>query len=1006
MISRGSEWRRWEPHIHAPGTVINNQFKGPNAWEGYLTSLENAMPAIEAIGVTDYYVTDTYEEVLRHHGEGRLPNVKLIFPNIELRLDVATKSGFVNMHLLINPEDPDHLEKVHRLFSQLHFSVSEDHFDCTRAELIRLGKKLCPDITDDHVALAKGAEQFKVPFRGLQQAWKDNAWAKENILIAVAGGTNDGTSGMRQASDQTIRREIERFAHIIFTSSEAQQRFWTGRGSSDEAQIRDRYKNLKPCLHGSDAHRNEDVATPFGDRFSWIKGDPKFDALRQACIDPAGRAYVGSEPPQTFALSQVIASISVHDACWVSPSTIPLNRGLVAVIGARGSGKTALVDMIASGCDAVDRSQWAGADSMNPSDRSQWAGADSMNPSFLSRAHSILRDETVEVNWSAGEPTSRHLDGRDAIDLAHYPRVRYLSQQFVEELCSASGATDELLKEVERIIFEAHPIETREGAIDFEQLREGRVQIHRKAREREAMAIVQMSEQIGDEHEKDRLKAMYGAQIADKTKLISDYTNDLAKLIVQGSEDRIARHSAISEAVEKKRTQNRNLIAQRRAFVLLQAEVNSLRTSGAPEALRQLRARYVSAHMNDQQWQAFLLDYKGPVDANLADYIQWADKEIEKLRGIPPAPNEDVKVPYILDTADLAEVSLAVLEAEMARIEKLIGADQNTRMRYAELTKRITVETSKLEDMKEKLKDAEEASVRIRELNIERDAAYQRIFEALIAEKTALEELYEPLMERLAAATGTVGKLAFSVTRTADAKKWALEAEKNLLDLRRQGPFRGRGSLVDEARAELVAAWEQGSADDVKKAMSDFRKKHQQNLLKHSPVPEDKRDEMRAWLKRFAHWLFSVDHLDINYSISYDGVDIRKLSPGTRGIVLLLLYLALDETDERPLIIDQPEENLDPKSVLDELVGLFMKVKSRRQVVVVTHNANLVINTDADQVIIAEAVPHRQHVLPLITYVAGGLENADIRKNVCDILEGGEHAFRERARRLRVHLDR
>ncbi|MCY1464820.1 hypothetical protein D3C87_2111140 [compost metagenome] len=72
----------------------------------------------------------------------------------------------------------------------------------------------------------------------------------------------------------------------------------------------------------------------------------------------------------------------------------------------------------------------------------------------------------------------------------------------------------------------------------------------------------------------------------------------------------------------------------------------------------------------------------------------------------------------------------------------------------------------------------------------------------------------------------------------------------------------------------------------------------------------------------------------------------------------------------------------------------------------VTHNANLVINTDADQIIVADAGPHLTGGLPLISYKAGGLENASIRKAVCDILEGGEQAFRERARRLRVRLDR
>ena len=84
MTGRGSEWQRWEPHIHAPGTVVNNQFKGPSAWEDYLSALEAVTPAIEAIAVTDYYVTKTYEQVLGYKNAGRLPSTKLIFPNVEL----------------------------------------------------------------------------------------------------------------------------------------------------------------------------------------------------------------------------------------------------------------------------------------------------------------------------------------------------------------------------------------------------------------------------------------------------------------------------------------------------------------------------------------------------------------------------------------------------------------------------------------------------------------------------------------------------------------------------------------------------------------------------------------------------------------------------------------------------------------------------------------------------------------------------------------------------------
>jgi AAA domain, putative AbiEii toxin, Type IV TA system len=241
--------------------------------------------------------------------------------------------------------------------------------------------------------------------------------------------------------------------------------------------------------------------------------------------------------------------------------------------------------------------------------------------------------------------------------------------------------------------------------------------------------------------------------------------------------------------------------------------------------------------------------------------------------------------------------------------------------------------------------------------------------------------------------------------RTADVGRWA-EAGEELLDLRRQGPFKGRGTLGQLADAALKVAWETGDPQVVSAAMASFRSEHQDALLERSPIPKSEEADYREWSKRFAKWLYGTDHIKIQYSIDYDGLDIRKLSPGTRGIILLLLYLALDDADDRPLIIDQPEENLDPKSIFDELVGLFLQAKSKRQVIMVTHNANLVVNADADQIIVAQAGPHVPGELPPISYFSGGLETADIRKAVCDILEGGEHAFRERARRLRVALER
>jgi hypothetical protein len=992
MLSRGSEWRRWEPHIHAPGTTMNNQFHGPNAWDEYLTALEKATPIIEAIAVTDYYVTDTYEKVLAYKASGRLPHAKLIFPNVELRLDVATaRAGFVNLHLFVSPEDPHHLEELRRLLSRLRFNVMQDRFDCTRADLIRLGKKADPTIIGDEAALTYGANQFKVNFQKLREVFSESGWAKKNILIAVAGGATDGTSGVREAADQTLRREIEGFAHVIFAGSDQQREFWLGQRDLGPDAVRARYGGLKPCLHGSDAHKLQDVASPFGNRFSWIKGALEFDALRQACINPEGRAYVGEQPPRSAIPSQVISHARIDEAPWAVTPDLPLNPGLIAIIGARGSGKTALADVIAAGCDAIPPAGW-NAD-------------ENISPSFLARARRLIGKATTTLTWGGGATVTRALDGSDANNHLSFPRARYLSQQFVEELCSAKGVSDGLVNEIERVIFESHSQDDREWAIDFAELRDRQTTRFQQAREREAEAISDISDRIASEFEKESLVVMLTAQVALKKKNVEEYTADRAKLVVKGTEAQVARHTQLNGAAQQLRNKIQTYGNQRRTFVALQDEVRSTRATGSPEMLRQTRARHGASGMTDQQWDEFMLIYKGDVDKSLSAYIAWADGEVSKLIGVKP-PAGDPNVPLIADGPDLALLPLAPIAAEMTRLEALFSADKLVRDQYAALTGRIAQENSALKTFETRLADAHGAAARRKHLQTERDDTYGRVFEAIINEQNALAGLYAPLMQRLTSSSGTLTRLGFSVRRVADVEAWGAVAEEELLDRRKTGPFYGRGSLTALVTQELKSAWETGSAAQVQAAMTAFMGKYLRDLLSHAPYAPTQQAEFRAWSKRFAHWLFSTDHISVRYEIGYDGIDIRKLSPGTRGIVLLLLYLALDDSDDRPLIIDQPEENLDPKSVFDELVALFVAAKAKRQVIMITHNANLVINTDADQIIVASAGAHTSGGLPRITYVAGGLESADIRKSVCDILEGGEAAFLERARRLRVRMER
>jgi hypothetical protein len=349
----------------------------------------------------------------------------------------------------------------------------------------------------------------------------------------------------------------------------------------------------------------------------------------------------------------------------------------------------------------------------------------------------------------------------------------------------------------------------------------------------------------------------------------------------------------------------------------------------------------------------------------------------------------------------LRVIAMESLSATFLKVTEEIGVDKDNQRKLKQLDERIAsrqVELKKLDDEIALFTDADE---RLMKLLGERSKCYEEFFEMLVTEGAALARLYGPLEDVLKQGTGGIKKLELAVVRRVNIDEWAERGEE-LLDLRKNGRFRGRGALAEEAKKCLLPAWQSGSATDVAKAMDQFRADFDEAFRVQSRIDKGSPDYSQ-WTIDVGRWLYSTNHIQITYSFAYDGLPLSQLSPGTRGIVLLLLYLALDVEDHRPLIIDQPEENLDPRSVFTELVDLFRTARLRRQVIVITHNANLVVNTDVDQVIVASATRGRAGNPPQITYTAGGLENVAIRTSVCEILEGGEAAFRERARRLRVY---
>lgn len=977
---RGSIWHRWDPHLHAPGTLRNDQFNGD--WEAYLQRIELSSPPVRALGVTDYFCIRTYREVRRRKAAGRLREVEFIFPNVEMRLDIKTeKQQALNIHLLFSPEDPDHEAQIERILGHLEFEAHGRRYRCTESDLIALGGAADPDQTDPVGALRVGANQFKTTLKDLRELFHKEEWLRKNCLVAVAGG-RDGTAGLKaDDSFATTRQEIERFAHIIFSGSPKQREFWLGQTPGcDRAMIEKIYGALKPCLHGSDAHRDDKVAAPALDRYCWIKGDLTFESLCQSVIEPEERVWIGASPPVYGMASVSVTEIRTTEAPWLKNDRLPFNPGLIAVIGARGSGKTALVDLVAAGASAI-------GDMLGDS-------------SFLRRAATPvdhLGNATVELSWGDGSISQAILSEAAHADILGEAsaQARYLSQQFVDRLCSSAGLASELRREMDRVIFDATDPTDRFEASSFDELANTLLEPVRHRREELRATIEAATEAVVREDLlNERLSGMR-AQRETLSQQIKAGRKDVQSLIPKGKEERAKRLMELEDGLSKAEAKLENLRRRRRKLDELGNEIAHLRTHTEPARLAAVRARFADAPFTEPEWAWFGMTFVGDVDGLLVRAKATLDKAIRETTEGDTGRSVDIR------TTPLAQWPLSVLRVQRDAVKKEVGIDEAQQKKYNLLQAALTTQEATLRRVEAEMKTAEGATQRRRERIQSRREAYADIFGTFAEEEQVLRQLYAPLHTQLVGKSGALAKLQFVVLRRIDLDAWVKQGE-SLLDLRQSSAFRGHGALRRIVEQELVSAWKQGDAKAVAEIMDAFREKYKNDLRNAMPATVDAA-KRAAWVQSVAAWLYDTSHLHIEYGIHYEGVAIEQLSPGTRGIVLLLLYLAIDVHDRRPLVVDQPEENLDPNSVFQELVPHFREARKRRQVIIVTHNANLVVNTDADQVIVATSIGATDGGLPTIKYRSGSLENPTIRTRVCEILEGGERAFLERERRYRLH---
>jgi hypothetical protein len=548
---------------------------------------------------------------------------------------------------------------------------------------------------------------------------------------------------------------------------------------------------------------------------------------------------------------------------------------------------------------------------------------------------------------------------------------------------------------MERVVFEATPSDDRMQCESFLELANLSLVPTRFNREELQNSIMSIGEAVlKEESLRDQIPTLNNAIQTTKSQ-ITGFQKELKELLPKNKEAHTKKLQELEYLCAKAESALQGLRAQQRHINDLSADVKHTVESREPSRFQDLHTRFVGAGLTDEEWKAFRMVFTGDVKRILQDASSRIERSIRlALDGDPESPLDPTKVP-------VESLPLNQLRELRDTVKGEVGIDAERQRKYDGLLRAIARLETTHSRTEEEFKIANGAPERRNELLKRRRAEYCEVFKTFVEEEETLASLYGPLRERLREAVGTLGKLEFVVQREVKLQDW-VERGEELFDLRQASAFRGHGALKTQAEARLLGPWKVGGPDEVADAMEKFRHELYGDLQKALPEFDDPQMK-RERLQEVAGWLYDTSHISIEYGITYEGIPIERLSPGTRGIVLLLLYLAIDIHDRRPLFIDQPEENLDPRSVYTELVPHFRAAKHRRQIVMVTHNANLVVNTDADQVIVATSERKDDGGLPTITYTTGSIENTAIRKSICLLLEGGRRAFLEREKRYRIY---
>jgi ATPase subunit of ABC transporter with duplicated ATPase domains len=293
----------------------------------------------------------------------------------------------------------------------------------------------------------------------------------------------------------------------------------------------------------------------------------------------------------------------------------------------------------------------------------------------------------------------------------------------------------------------------------------------------------------------------------------------------------------------------------------------------------------------------------------------------------------------------------------------------------------------------ERIKQLDELPKRLTEHEQARTKLTGNIFVVLEAQRSAREILFKPVQDLIQSdeLIREEYKLQFQASLNGSADAIAA----TLFDLIKltHGELRGVDESLNVIRG-LADRFEFGTKDGILGLVEALHKKVREaasaagkNMIGVASILKKDKSAVDVY-----DLLYGLPFLEPRYSLLFQETRIEQLSPGQRGALLLIFYLLVDK-GRNPIILDQPEENLDNETVYNLLVPVLTKAKKFRQIIMVTHNPNLAVVCDAEQLIWSTF--DRKNGSK-ISYLSGAIENPAINGHVVDVLEGTMPAFNNR----------